>query len=403
MLSFSPLGLASMSITATPTTITISTSPNLPGSVSGHSWTAFVGPVRSRDKNIITAQPTYGWAGMSCQGTIKPCPSRSWVQIEQAWVTYFGSVTTSQRTDADWQPGDQICEGTAYIASVQNPWYPPPEYISIPGPCVALPDPRPVSCVLSVPEIAHGQIAAPDVGGNTATATASLTCTASTSVTIRAVASEANPSSTVPVRPDSSITSHLTINGIDGATGVGVAVVANQPKTVTLGSTLASAAPTVGVLQGNAALIVDTLATKPIGITGNVVAPLGPKAVLKMVELTGNAQSNLGIRWSWSTTPADYGGSLVPANYLVGFFVRDATSGKWSAFRVDGSFSGEGTWAARIQAFHDKNDQGGIDEPASRVFEAGTWCITTAAASTRETGGSFIPAPGAAESCVTIR
>jgi hypothetical protein len=140
---------------------------------------------------------------------------------------------------------------------------------------------------------------------------------------------------------------------------------------------------------------------RPISITGNVIAPMtAPKAVLKMA-LIQNSQSNLGVSWSWSTSSADYGSTPVPANYSVGLFIRNA-QGQWFAFRVDAAASAQATWGQRIQRFHDTYAGGGIREPASRIVESGTWCVTLAAASTPETGGSFIQAPGAAESCVSV-
>jgi hypothetical protein len=275
------------------------------------------------------------------------------------------------------------------------------------GQCVTTTAPPKPVCSLSQPAaLAHGNLAVANVHGSVSNVSASISCTQVTNVKVRAILSVANPTSNVPVRADGSITSHLTINGSDGAVGVNVAIVAaNSPTLVTLTSTLATQAPTAGALTGAALVIVDVplqRVQRPISITGNVIAPsTAPKAALIMAAIQ-NAQSNLGITWSWSTSSADYGSTQVPANYSVGLFIRNVARDKWSAFRVDATASAVATWAQRIQRFHDKYASGGIREPASRVFESGTWCVTLAAASTPETGGSFVQAPGAAESCVSI-
>jgi hypothetical protein len=249
--------VASMSISATTTTITVTTSPSLPGSFGGHSWTALVGPMRYRDNHIITSGRGYGWAGWRCQGTIFSCRAESWVRTEQSWVTYMGSTTqTFARTDSDWQAGDTVCEGTAHTTSAIADWLPAPGYITNAGSCVALPDPRPVTCSINVTgDLSHGDLALADVVGSTTTVTAVLRCSGNKTVTIRAIRSPNNPTSTIPVRTDNSITSHLAVNGMDGAVGAQVPVIANQPVNVSLTSTLSSGIPSAGPLLGNAVLV----------------------------------------------------------------------------------------------------------------------------------------------------
>ena len=313
----------------------------------------------------------------------------------QGAIAITGGHNPFRMWQHDGDAGKSMCFGKVDGGGVFYPF--------VGGQCVYTTPPKPV-CTINDGDVylPHAELTLAQVNGNLATSSATIVCDKNATVNIRAIVSASNLTSTVPLRPDSSITSHLTVNGVDGAIGASVTVVANQPTAVALGSTLASATPTAGALQGGALLNVDTLFAKPIVITGNVIAPLGPAAALRLVELSGNNQSNLGVHWSWSTTPHDYGSTLVPANYSVGFFVRDASASKWSAFRVDSASAPAATWAARMQVFRDKNPQGGVNEPASRVFEAGKWCITTAAASTRETGGTFIEAPGAVESCFTV-
>jgi transcription elongation GreA/GreB family factor len=105
--------------------------------------------------------------------------------------------------------------------------------------------------------VAHGDLALANANGSQADGFATFQCTGNATVKVRAIASPANPTSTIPVRSDSSITSRLTVNNADGATGVTIPVVANQAVTVTLKSTLSTAQPTAGALLGSAALVLD--------------------------------------------------------------------------------------------------------------------------------------------------
>jgi len=261
----------------------------------------------------------------------------------------------------------------------------------------------PVTCAISVPTpLAHANLAIDAVQGANVSTTATLTCTGvGKAVKVQALASATGTSATVPVRADKSIESHLTVNGVDGYTGANVFASAAQPAQVTITSTLSSAQPTTGPLQGSAVLLAEGL-QQPIGISGNVLAPTtAPGSILNM-ELFPSPQSNLAVSWSWSSSSVDYGSTPVPANYLVGFFIRNPTSTQWTAFRVDSTASAQAAWAQRIQAFHDRHPTGAIREPASRIFESGSWCVALGAASSASTGGTFLPAPGATESCVTV-
>lgn len=141
--------------------------------------------------------------------------------------------------------------------------------------------------------------------------------------------------------------------------------------------------------------------SEPFTITGNVIAATGPKAVSSMT-LDPDDATKLRVSWGWSTSQGDYGSDTVPANYIVGLFIWNANAQKWSAFKVDSALTTPATWADRIQRFHDLYPSGGIDQRAPGSFASGSWCVRLAAASTPQTGGVFIAAPGAAESCVTV-
>jgi hypothetical protein len=115
-----------------------------------------------------------------------------------------------------------------------------------------------------------------------------------------------------------------------------------------------------------------------------------------------SAESNLVVTWSWSTASVDYGEASVPANYLVGLFIRNADATQWSALAVGSPIATPGTWAQRVLSFRDEHPGGGLQQPGSRIFPGGQWCVTFGAATTRETGGEFMQAPGALESCVSV-
>lgn len=141
--------------------------------------------------------------------------------------------------------------------------------------------------------------------------------------------------------------------------------------------------------------------TQAVHITGNVTAPAGRKARMTMT-LDPAVPGRLHASWSWSTTTVDYGNDTVPANYIVGLFVWNASETKWTAFKVDSGTSPAARWPERIGRFHDTHPAGGIDEVVPGTFTRGNWCMRLAAASTPGTGGVFIAAPGSTESCVTV-
>jgi hypothetical protein len=260
------------------------------------------------------------------------------------------------------------------------------------------------SSTASAVTLAHGDVAVAAVNGNTSSTTANVTCSGNATLNVWAIRSSAEPTSIVPVRVDNSITSQLTVNGVNGHTGVTIPVTANQSTSVTVGSTLAAGSPTIGALQGSAVLVLDVLGTQalvPIGVTGNVVVPAAPRAVLNMVPFAGS-RSNLAVSWGWSTSSTDYGNGTVPADYSVGLFIRNDKQGAWAKFETDAKPSAAASWADRIKRFHETYPIGAIEQEASRKFESGTWCVRLAAASTPETGGQFLPAPGSAESCVDV-
>jgi hypothetical protein len=255
-------------------------------------------------------------------------------------------------------------------------------------------------CAVTEPlakEIPHGDVEPGRIEGNTATVTVTVGCAAGVPGRVRVVG-PTESTSTVPLRPDGSVTSHITLNGVDGNVGLTF----DRSVTMTVASTLSSTDHSAGALHGTATLMLERSAIRPIDITGNVVAPkTAPNAVLNMTYID-DAQSNLRVNWSWSTTPIDYGSKLVPANYIVGLFISNRAGTRWSAFRVDDVASPEATWAERIERFRAANAAGGVRDPASRVFENGEWCVTMGAARSRETRGLFIPAPNAAKSCVLV-
>nr|WP_157503925.1 hypothetical protein [Luteibacter rhizovicinus] len=115
-----------------------------------------------------------------------------------------------------------------------------------------------LSCSITPPSpLAHGDVSVAGVIGDSAESTATVLCNRSVTVLVRAIASPGSPSSVVPLRADSSITSKLTVNDLDGATGASIPVTANYPVTVNLRSTLASTQPSPGAVQGNAVLVLD--------------------------------------------------------------------------------------------------------------------------------------------------
>lgn len=127
------------------------------------------------------------------------------------------------------------------------------------GTCTTLESEKPpVICTVASATVAHGDLAVPAVAGNVESVAVRVTCTGGAAVVrVRAVRSASNPTATVPLRGDSSVTSHLTVNGSDGASGALVSVGANQAVDVTLTSTLSANAPAAGNLLGNAIVIVD--------------------------------------------------------------------------------------------------------------------------------------------------
>lgn len=115
-------------------------------------------------------------------------------------------------------------------------------------------------CVAAPDTMKHGELAAAAVNGNVASIRVGVVCTGGVSmVKVRAVRTVANPVSTVPLRADGSITTHLTVANADGATGEYLAVVDGYPSYITVKSTLTSSAPTAGSLQGTGTIIVDII------------------------------------------------------------------------------------------------------------------------------------------------
>jgi len=127
------------------------------------------------------------------------------------------------------------------------------------GTCTTLESEKPpVICTVASATVPHGDLTVPAVAGNVKSVAVRVTCTGGAAVVrVRAVRSASNPTATLPLRSDSSVTSHLTVNGSDGASGALVSVGANQAVDVTLTSTLSANAPAAGNLLGNAVMIVD--------------------------------------------------------------------------------------------------------------------------------------------------
>jgi hypothetical protein len=176
-------------------------------------------------------------------------PGLTWgAVVDRVWAASgSGPTTHTASIPSTWQSGDNVC-----VAGVQA--WPQPETCST----SFLPS-APVTCTISTPGIilAHGDLAPTNANGSQTDGFATLQCTGNATVNVRAIDSPGNPTSTVPVRADSSIMSHLTVDGVDGATGVSKYVTANQPVTYTLKSTLATSQPSAGALLGNALLVVD--------------------------------------------------------------------------------------------------------------------------------------------------
>lgn len=118
--------------------------------------------------------------------------------------------------------------------------------------------PPPVECDIGTVEqtLAHGDLASSSLDGNTVTRKVGVYCIgAGATVHLRAVRSGSQQISTIPLRGDSSVTSRLTLNGVDGATGVSVVVPANTQVKVDLTSTLHGSGAAAGALEGDAILI----------------------------------------------------------------------------------------------------------------------------------------------------
>lgn len=411
ILSFTPKASATMTFTVTKTTITVTTTPGgIGGSVSGHTWAGSVGPIRYRDRQYITSGDLHGWGGATCKDpiVIRPCPSKGWDVMEEHWIIYQGGSTkTYTRTDTDWQPNDIVCEGTAQKAAYDTAWLPSAGEITPVGICANLPDPNPTpppTCSITTPTVTlkHGNLAASAVQGAIAAATATLICTGTMAVKVQAVLNSALPISTIPVRGDG-IDSHLTVNGVDGATGVTISATANQPVTLSLVSKLSStsATPAAGALKGSAFLLTAGQ-QKLIDITGTIVTSpaTAPKPVLSMA-LVDSDTTNLGVSWGWSTSSQDYGAVTVQPNYMVGLFIRSGALGKWYKLEADSSATAVEPAATRVQRFHDAFPIGEIDRRPSHRFEKGVWCVFLGAATTAETGGDFVQL-GNEKSCVTV-
>jgi hypothetical protein len=122
--------------------------------------------------------------------------------------------------------------------------------------------PQPACTVSSPTPLAHGDMDAASVNNNVSNMEIWISCSVASNVTVRAFLSASDPTSTVPVRPNGTITSRLTVNGTDGATGVNLSIPGGgrwpTPSTkVIVTSTLATTAPTAGDLQGTALLVVN--------------------------------------------------------------------------------------------------------------------------------------------------
>jgi hypothetical protein len=141
--------------------------------------------------------------------------------------------------------------------------------------------------------------------------------------------------------------------------------------------------------------------TQPISITGNVIAPTtapGARATLSLIQ---DPQSNLGVNWSWTTAPVDYGNGQVPAGHVVGLLIRNRSLHKWHPFKAIVNATAT-TWGQAIQAVHDRYPVGKLKEPGPVLFESGTWCVMLAEAYDRTTDADLKVAPGTPEECETI-
>jgi hypothetical protein len=112
-----------------------------------------------------------------------------------------------------------------------------------------------------VSPLRHGTLEATQVSGHAITSHPTLTCSENKTVIVRAVFAPTDPRSTIPLRVDHSVSSHLTVNGVDGSTGVriNVSATARWPTSLDLTSTLDTTTPSAGALEGSAVLIVEIL------------------------------------------------------------------------------------------------------------------------------------------------
>lgn len=123
------------------------------------------------------------------------------------------------------------------------------------------PPPQPVSCYLNGNVyLRHGALAETDVSGNRAETVAYVVCTGAAKVKVRALAAIGSNSATVNLRPDGSLKSTLSVNGVVGTNGVTVDVPAAGGKDVVFSSSLiASGALSPGEFSGSAVAVIDII------------------------------------------------------------------------------------------------------------------------------------------------
>ena len=121
------------------------------------------------------------------------------------------------------------------------------------------PPPKHVECNFSGNSIVinHGTLAAGEVAGRSANATLPFSCTGNASVRVYARALDG--SSTIKLGGNGEIRSHLTVNGVDGATGYQRSVVGYQQYSLDIGSTLSGGENAVGSYSGSGTATIDIL------------------------------------------------------------------------------------------------------------------------------------------------
>ena len=102
----------------------------------------------------------------------------------------------------------------------------------------------------------HGVLEVEKVNGNTATATAALSCSGRAQVRVTARSAQGDK---IVLDKQSGLSSQLKVNGYSGGSGVKLTFYAKGSQNITFTSTLQSSAPAAGSFQGSGIVVVDIL------------------------------------------------------------------------------------------------------------------------------------------------